>query len=89
MGASPAMLRKVQTPKRTPAGPARSLLDMRDRTSWSYSENFAIWDAREYFTLDKDYLLFLTPISTRLFAALSLSLASSTDVSSYGILSLP
>ena len=71
MGASPAMVRRVQTPKRTPAGPARSLIDMRDRTSWSYNENcklfatlhscilsdvllVAIWDAREYFTLDKN-----------------------------------
>ncbi|KAI0739247.1 hypothetical protein C8Q80DRAFT_1124592 [Daedaleopsis nitida] len=40
MGASPAMLHKAQTPKRAPAGPARSLLDMRDRTSWGYSENY-------------------------------------------------
>ncbi|KAI0741497.1 hypothetical protein C8Q80DRAFT_1109846, partial [Daedaleopsis nitida] len=55
MGASPAMLRKgSQTPKRANAGPGCSLLDMRNKMSWSYSENFAIWDAREYFTLDKD-----------------------------------
>ncbi|KAI0743696.1 hypothetical protein C8Q80DRAFT_856391 [Daedaleopsis nitida] len=54
MGASPAMARRVQTPRRTPAGPARSLIDMRDRTSWSYNENFAIWDARAYFSLDKE-----------------------------------
>lgn len=39
MGASPAMLRKAQTPKHTKAGPARSLLDMRDKTSWSAAEN--------------------------------------------------
>ncbi|RPD67881.1 hypothetical protein L226DRAFT_430344, partial [Lentinus tigrinus ALCF2SS1-7] len=33
--------------------PSPSLLDMREKTTWSYTDNIGVWDAREYFRADK------------------------------------
>ncbi|RPD52026.1 hypothetical protein L227DRAFT_515424, partial [Lentinus tigrinus ALCF2SS1-6] len=38
---------------RSDSVPSRSLLDMRDKTTWSHTDDIGVWDAREYFRADK------------------------------------
>ncbi|KAI0688834.1 hypothetical protein C8Q76DRAFT_772035 [Earliella scabrosa] len=47
------------TPSQPGQNPSRSLLEMRDKTSWTTADDIGIWDAREYFNsakpADKQY----------------------------------
>ncbi|KAI0359697.1 hypothetical protein OH77DRAFT_1395134, partial [Trametes cingulata] len=42
-----------RAPKKNPSTPSHSLLEMRDKTTWSANDDIAIWDATQYFKKSK------------------------------------